>query len=141
VDQKLVAQRRAGGVIAAGIDAGARAVLTLAVPGDDEVARRIHRRRRRELVIRGDLVDLELARQRHAGSAVAAGKDAVAAAILTLALPGDHEVARRVHRHRRIALGTGGELVDRQLVTQRLAGGTKTARQNAPAAAVLTHAQ
>jgi len=71
------------------------------------------------------------------GGAVAAGVDAVLAAVLAVAGPGDHEVAGRVRRHRRAALGVGGDGVDLELAPQRRPGGAVAAGVDAGAAAVL----
>src|SRR5205823_3062856 len=91
VDRELGPQRGAGGAVAAGVDAVAGAVLPVALPGDHEIPAAVHRQRRLGLAERGDLVDEELAAQRGAGAAVAAGVDAVVAAVLVDTVPGDDE--------------------------------------------------
>src|SRR5205085_122136 len=95
-----------------------------ALPGDDEIAGRVHAHSRELLVAGGELVDLELPAQRRPGGAVAAGVDVVRAgcAGLAVARPGDDEIAGRVHRHGREPLVTRGEGVGPGL---RAAGGVR----------------
>src|SRR5581483_4691828 len=93
VDAELAALGDAGGAVALGVDAPAAAVLSVALPGDDEVAGAVHGHRGRQLVVGGRAVDAELAALGDAGGAVALRVDAPAAAVLVLALPGHDEVA------------------------------------------------
>src|SRR5262249_32959268 len=64
VQRDVVALRRARAVEAPGEDAGVGAVLTVAVPGDDEAAAPVERDRGRVLVARRERVDLELGANR-----------------------------------------------------------------------------
>src|SRR5207247_885597 len=107
---------------AVALDVNSTDPIVAAMPGDDEVAGRVHGHRRVALVARGGDVDWELAAERHAGGGVAAGVDAVAAAVLG-AVPNDDEVAIRVHRHRRHMLVAGGVGVDWELRALRHALG------------------
>src|SRR5205807_1943251 len=100
VDLELVAPRVAGGVVAAGEDAPAAAVLAVARPGDEEAAIRIDGHGGQGLVAGGGGVDLELVAQRVAGGVVAAGEDAPAAAVLPVARPRHHERAVPIHGDR-----------------------------------------
>ena len=115
VDLELGSLGHAGGVITLGIDAVAAAVLAVALPGDDEVAGGIHGHLGKSLIAGGVGVDLEFAALGHAGRVVALGVDAVAAAILAIALPGDDEVAGGIHGHAGEFLIAGGVRVDLEL--------------------------
>src|SRR5207248_492627 len=57
VDPELAAHRRAGGVVALGVDAVAAEVLAVALPGHDVIAGRVRRDRRQTLFAGGDGVD------------------------------------------------------------------------------------
>src|SRR5205807_10271293 len=91
------------------------AILLITAPGDDEVPGRVHGHGRRLLAVGGVGVDAELAAQRGPGGAEPLGADAVAAAVLAAAVPGDDEVAGRVRRDGRGRLRVGGEGVDPEL--------------------------
>ena len=95
VDLELAGESSAGAREAAGEDAVARAVLAVALPGDDEVAVGVHRHRRDALVVRGVGVDLELAGQRSARAREAAGEDAVVRAVLAERWPRRRRSRRR----------------------------------------------
>ena len=61
--------------------------------------------------------DAELVAERIAVVIVALGLDLIEKAqVLSLALPGDGEIAHRVHAHRRTLLRIGGHRVDQELV-------------------------
>ena len=109
------ASASAGAREAAGEDAVSRAVLTVALPDDDEVAVGIRRHRGDVLVARGVGVDLELAGQGAPALVKRLGEDAVARAVLAEALPGDDEVAGAVRRDRGRYCVLDGVAVDLEL--------------------------
>src|SRR5436853_259165 len=85
-----------------------------------EAAGAVHRHRRRLLVGGGELVDLECAALGLALRVIAPRLDVKTLAVV-IALPGDHEVAGTVHRHRRGVLEAVRRLVDLQRAALRLA--------------------
>ena len=103
------------------------AILVVALPGDDEIPVGVHRRRRVLLSVRRIRVHAELGALRDAGGVVTLGVDAVAAAILGVALPGDDEIAVGVHRRRRFKLIARRKGVDEKLGSLHDAGGVVTA--------------
>ena len=82
-----------GGGEPLGIDAVAAAVLAGTVPGDGEVAGGVHGHGWGELGAGGVAVDHGLAALGGAAAVEPLGVDAVVAAVLAVAFPGDHEVA------------------------------------------------
>src|SRR5262249_45158310 len=93
-------------VVPLGVDAPAAAVLAVAGPSNHEVAQAVHRHGRIGLVARGGGVDLERAALHGAAAVEALGVDAPAAAVLALAGPGDHVVARQVAGHGLVVAGS-----------------------------------
>src|SRR4051794_3647668 len=79
-----------------GVDAEARAVLTVALPRDDEIAVRAGGDVGLALDPRRVGVDLELAVDRYAGRVVPLGEDALAGAVLAVAQPGEDQTSRAV---------------------------------------------
>ncbi len=104
------------------VHAGIAAVIGDAGPGDGEAALVMSRDNRRELVVRGGVVDLELLTDLLAGGVVALAVDAEAVVGLVLALggPHDHITAIREGRDDRAFLLAGGEGVDLVGHTDRL---------------------
>src|SRR5262249_12886613 len=117
VDAELVAQGDTAGAEPTSVHPPAAAVLVVARPGDDEVTAAVHRDRGIILVVRGVLVDLDLAGQGDPGGGVDAGPDPVAGA--GVVRPGDDEVAVGGHRHRGAPLLAGGGDVDEELEALR----------------------
>ena len=97
VDQELGADRSAGIVEALAIDAPAIAVVTIALPDDNEVAEGIHRDRREALIVIGGGICAKLRSQRSAGIVEALAIDTVGSTFLAVALPGHDEVAIGIH--------------------------------------------
>jgi hypothetical protein len=95
----------------------------------DEATGIVHRHRGVGLVAGGERVHLELAVLGDAGGVEALGEDAQARAVVE-ALPGDHEVAVGVHRHRRKPLRELGFGVDLELDALRVAGGVVPTRED-----------
>src|SRR5205085_9284571 len=88
-------------------------------PGDDEVARRVHRDRRVGVVGAGVLVHAELLPPRRAVGGVALRVDVEVEALLLVALPGDDGVAVGVGGDRGVALVVAGEGVGLRLGRRR----------------------
>ena len=74
-------------------------VLTLALPGDDKVARPVHGNDRFFLVTRGRGIHQELYTLCHTTAVVPLGINTFFVAVLVRAFPGDHEVTRIVDTH------------------------------------------
>jgi hypothetical protein len=91
-------------------------------------------------VVEGSGVDGDLPALGDAGGVEAAGVDAVDAAVLVGARPGNDEVPVAVHRHRGDELVVAGGDVDQELVPLGDAGGVEAAGVDAIAVAVLTEA-
>ncbi len=117
-DLELGGKGRPGGGEAAGEDAKVRAVLAVALPGDDEVAIGVEGHGESVLVVRGIARDLELGSKRDAGGGEAAGEAAVVRTVLAVARPGDDEVAVGVEGHRGKVLVIRGVAVDLELDAQ-----------------------
>src|SRR5262245_47191903 len=88
------------------------AILIVALPDNHEAAVGCYRHRWTLLMIRRGSVGPELTALGHAEGIIALGVHAPAAAVLIVALPGDHEGAVECHGHRRGGLITGGGGVD-----------------------------
>src|SRR5439155_17971 len=103
-------------------DAIVAAVLEVALPDDDEVARRVGSDGGVLLQVGSVGVDPELGALRGATAGVALAEDAVRAAVLVSALPHHDEVARRVGGDTRGALVAGRIRVHPELGAQRRPG-------------------
>src|SRR5262249_7824353 len=82
--------------------------LTRTIPRDNEVTSRTYRHRGQPLIIRRIGVNTEFAPLGRASGIVALGVDTPEAAILAVTLPGNDEVAGRVHTYRGVNLVAGG---------------------------------
>ena len=133
IDLELGALRSARRIEAAGKDAGtAGSVLSVAVPGDDEVSVGVHPGGGQPLSARGVGVHLELDALRHSGCVEAPGEDAgTADAVLSVAGPGDDEVAGVVAIDRRLVLNTLGVRVRLKVDALGSAGGVEAAGEHA----------
>src|SRR5262245_15940383 len=93
VDAKLWTERYAGAGIALAEDAVVRAILHPAVPGHDEVARRVRSRMREYLPPCRIGVDTELGTDGSTRAQIALTEDTVGRAVLTVTIPDHDEVA------------------------------------------------
>ena len=118
--------RRAARVELLSVDAVAAGAVAL--PGDDEVALGIHGHRGVCLTARREAVDLEFAADFRATGIVELGVDAVAAAILAVALPDDDIISRGIRGNFRILLIARGERIGLELT----AGGHRGQSNRAP---------
>src|SRR5262249_19762233 len=98
-------------------DAVSVAVLAGALPDDDEIAARIDRQLRKDLVSRRVRVDLELASQLGPGGVEALTEDAVAGPVAAVVLPHDDEASRSVSGDPRVLLEAGQVRVHLELRT------------------------
>src|SRR5205085_68493 len=93
VDEELTAQSVAARVVALGVDAPTVAVLTVARPGDDNIAQQVKGDRRVLLIAGSGGVDAELIAQGVAIGVVALGGNTPTVAVLAVTRPGDDEAA------------------------------------------------
>src|SRR5262249_10661116 len=107
------------------VDAAAAAVLVQAVPGNGEVAQRVHAHAVGGLVVPGCGVDADFPAQSGPRGVGARSVNAEAAAVLPLARPGDHEVAGGVEGRSGKGLVAGGGAVDGEGGTLGLSGGVE----------------
>src|SRR5262249_18766062 len=108
VDELLVSQSVAGRVEALGIDPPAAAILVVARPRDDEVARAVKGHRGTLLVAGGGRIDAELVAQGVAVGVELAGIDIPAVAVLEVAWPGDDETPSDERGLARVGRNPGG---------------------------------
>jgi len=99
MDLYLGGKRHTSGVESAGINAAITAVLTITLPGDDEVAERIHRHLGRMLISGRIGVDWDIEREISAGRVLPTEIDAFSAAVRPNRFPDDDRSARGIHRH------------------------------------------
>jgi hypothetical protein len=114
-----------------------RAVLALALPGNDEVAIARHGHRRAELVARGVVVDPELGRLGDAGGIEAPGEDAIAEPSWLGLYQANDEVAVARACHGRVVLVARGIDVDLELGSLGDAGPVEAPGEDAKVGAVL----
>src|SRR5207249_11345187 len=93
----------------------AAAILTVALPANCEIAGRIHHHAGIHLIAGRGRVGPELTALRQSQGVVALGVDTPAAAVLTVAGPGDDKLADRIHGHRGISLVARRGGVDAEL--------------------------
>jgi hypothetical protein len=125
---ETVAEERQVGTLDA-VRAGVRAGRNAALPHHDEAAAIVDRHRGPILSVQGDGVDLELAADGSTVRGVALTVNAVPAGVRATgseALPYDHEIARRGHRHGRVLLHFRGVGVDLEFAADEIAIGRKT---------------
>src|SRR5262249_42351786 len=132
VDEFLVSQSVAGCVEALGIDPPAAALLVVASPRDDEVARAVEGHRGPLLVACGGAVDEEPVTQGVAVGVEATSIDIPAVAVLEVAGPGDDERPAVVHAHARELLIAGGGAVDEELAAQCVPTGAEPLTVHVP---------
>ena len=108
------------------------AVLLVAGPDDDEVADRIHGHVGVLLTTYRGRVDQEFVADRHALDVETSGEDAVQVAVLSVAGPGDDEVAVGVHGHFRHILDVDDGLIHEERVAHGIAGLVVDAGVDAP---------
>src|SRR5262249_40962946 len=119
VDLKLGAQGTAVAGEALAEDSVAVAVFLPPFPHHDEVAGSVTSDGGELLMSGGVGVALHLHAQRSAAGGKATRDDAIAVAVLTTALPRNHEVPARPGTDLWIPLGIGGEGIDLELGTRR----------------------
>src|SRR5262249_41624870 len=119
VDLELAPLGDAGRIVSLRVDTIRAAVLIQTGPDDDEVAGGIERNRSPMLPAGGERVDAELAPLSRSGQVIALRVDAIAGAVLGIALPDDDEVALSIHRNRGHPLIAGGVGVDPELAILR----------------------
>jgi hypothetical protein len=120
VDEKLSANGVSAAVVALRVDSSlARIVLTVAGPGDDEVAAVVDGDRGIHLIAGRLGVHQELTAERVAVRGEALRVDTVHVAVLVVACPGDDVVTRGVHRHHGLGLRIGRDAIDHGLGTER----------------------
>ena len=132
VHEEVAGHRYSGGVEPPGEHA-VRVSRRFAAPDDDEITGGVHGDRGIALVAGRVRVHAKRTPLRHAGRVVPLREDAVAAAVLSVALPCDDEGSARVHRHGRRALAPGGVGVHAKLRARRPRG-VETARPDVVAA-------
>ena len=105
------------------IDSVGRAILAVALPGDDEPIRVEHVYGRPTLFSGRLLVDSELAADGHSVSAISLTEHPMGTSVLIVAVPGDDETPPTRHGYHRRGLIVDGAGVDAKLISESGAGG------------------
>ena len=140
IDLHLGAERTAAAVELAGVDTIATAVLIVALPGDDDIAGVVHGDSGYVLCISRGGIDLDFTTLGSAAGIVVLGINAITAAVLQVAGPGDGEAAVSGHGDLGAALVIGGGGIDEELTPLGGAGGIETLAVDTVTAAILVQA-